>query len=112
MMTMRTEGMAIAVLSVLIHAPLAAQVPPAWTQVATTGPSARFWQAMAYDSQRGRTVLFGGTSTGVDHFGDTWGWDGTTWTQVTATGPAGRYYHCHGLRQPAWAHRAVRGQGR
>jgi len=42
-----------------------------WTQVATTGPSARWEHAMAYDSLRGRIVLFAGFNT----LDDTWEWD-------------------------------------
>ena len=42
-----------------------------WTQVASTGPSARGGHAMAYDSQRGPTVLFGGVDT-FNILGDTW----------------------------------------
>lgn len=63
-----------------------------WTQVATTGPSARSGHAMAYDSRRGQTVLFGGTdAAGVQ--GDTWTWDGSSWTQVSVTGPSARSGH-------------------
>jgi len=44
---------------------------------------------MAYDSGRGRTVLFGGYNG--SQLGDTWEWDGSAWTQVfTAASPAGR----------------------
>jgi len=41
--------------------------------------------AMAYDSARGRTVLFGGWN-GAE-FGDTWEWDGTTWQQLSPASP-------------------------
>jgi PKD repeat protein len=62
---------------------------PIWTQVASTGPSPREATALAYDSVRKRTLLFGG-STNTD-FGDTWEWDGTSWTQLNpATSPAAR----------------------
>jgi Dockerin type I domain len=64
-----------------------------WTQVATTGPEARFGMGMAYDSARHRTVLFGGESlSGPEfvEFGDTWEWDGVRWTQVASTGPSAR----------------------
>jgi hypothetical protein len=41
---------------------------------------------MAYDSLRGRTVMFGGAS--VSYLTDTWEYDGTDWTQVqTPTTP-------------------------
>jgi hypothetical protein len=43
---------------------------------------------MTYDSQRGRTVMFGGNSSGVP---ETWEWDGATWTQVATTGPSVSY---------------------
>lgn len=63
-----------------------------WTRVATTGPSARQSMAVAYDSQRGRVVLFGGWDG--TYRGDTWEWDGTAWIpQVLATGPAARIGH-------------------
>ncbi len=35
---------------------------------------------MAYDSARGRVVLFGGVAVG-NRLGDTWEWDGSTWIQ-------------------------------
>jgi hypothetical protein len=49
---------------------------------------------MAYDSSRGRTVLFGGMKSapvGMTLFNDTTEWDGQNWTQVADTGPSGRY---------------------
>ena len=48
---------------------------------------------MAYDSQRGRVVLFGGygDSGGL---ADTWEWDGSTWVERTpATSPPARSGH-------------------
>ncbi len=59
-----------------------------WMLRATTGPASRSGHAMAYDSARGVTVLFGGT-----YFDDTWEWDGVTWTQRSVTGPSVRYGH-------------------
>jgi hypothetical protein len=47
---------------------------------------------MAYDSVRGRTVLFGGSGIG-GFFGDTWEWDGANWVQVATTGPSARAAH-------------------
>jgi hypothetical protein len=44
---------------------------------------------MAYDSARGVTVLFGGSSGGDE----TWEWDGTTWTLRATTGPSARASH-------------------
>ncbi|MGB2986806.1 MAG: kelch repeat-containing protein, partial [Phycisphaerae bacterium] len=55
-------------------------------------PSARAFHAMAYDSFRNVTVLFGGDNSG--YFGDTWEWDGSTWTDVSpGSGPSARSGH-------------------
>src|SRR6266705_3485334 len=48
----------------------------------------RYSHAMAYDTARGRVVLFGGYD-GTSNLGDTWEWDGTTWTQRASSGPPG-----------------------
>lgn len=45
---------------------------------------------MAYDSNRGRTVLFGGIDANGIPLGDTWEWDGQNWTQMADTGPLAR----------------------
>lgn len=77
---------------VLLIAPLgpttAAYAQPCrgWVEPRLSGRNAH---AMAYDSARGVTVLFGGG----DALHDTWEWDGTTWTQRATTGPAGRIWH-------------------
>ena len=42
---------------------------------------------MAYDSLRGRLVLFGGLGPCACLLGDTWEWDGSAWTQIQVTGP-------------------------
>ena len=57
-----------------------------WTQKQDAGPGARGYAAMAYDSNRGRTVLFGGSGS----LADTWEWDGENWTQMADSGPPGR----------------------
>src|SRR6185295_2793722 len=66
-----------------------------WTQVGAvaSSPHERVYHAMAYDSLRGRVVLFGGGFTGGLVLGDTWEWDGTYWTQVANSGPSPRYGH-------------------
>jgi hypothetical protein len=54
-----------------------------WTQMSPgNSPQGRSRHAMAYDSARGVTVLFGGM-TGIPGttLSDTWEWDGTNWTQ-------------------------------
>jgi hypothetical protein len=47
-------------------------------------PSARQLAAMAYDTMRGRSVLFGGS--GPEPVGDTWEWDGHRWFPVVGAG--------------------------
>ena len=47
---------------------------------------------MAYDSARGRVILFGGDD-GQSFFGDTWAWDGADWIQEADTGPPARSGH-------------------
>ena len=67
---------------------------PPWVQIATQGPPSRINAAMAYDSDRHVTVLYGGTgytSNGIPAIGDTWEFDGTNWTQrFPATSPVAR----------------------
>jgi len=66
-----------------------------WTQRASFAfPPGRLYYAMAYDSARGVTVLFGGLLNGSGLLADTWEWDGTNWTQRTpATSAPARYGH-------------------
>lgn len=60
-----------------------------WKRIAIDGPSARNSPGVAYDSRRGRVILFGGSdSTGFK--GDTWAYDGTAWTKLAETGPEPR----------------------
>jgi hypothetical protein len=65
-----------------------------WTQVEATGPGPRSNHAMAFDSVRNRTVLFGGGIAGaggaVQPLSDTWEWNGDVWTEVADTGPVAR----------------------
>jgi HYR domain/CARDB/Galactose oxidase, central domain len=47
---------------------------------------------MAYDTARGRLVLFGGSGQSGSQLGDTWEFDGTSWTQLfPANSPSPRY---------------------
>jgi len=69
----------------------------AWTRSSASDsdypPYARNFAAMAYDSARGRVVLFGGHD-GTHALNDTWEWDGSTWTQRRpATSPPARSRH-------------------
>ncbi len=63
-----------------------------WQQSAPPGPLpvTRYDHAMAYDSKRGKTVLFGGTTGSLIFYGDTWEWDGASWTQISSAGPCAR----------------------
>ncbi len=53
------------------------------------GPSPRHSAGIAYDSRRGRTVIYGGINSS-GRLGDTWSWDGTRWLQLARTGPPPR----------------------
>jgi hypothetical protein len=62
----------------------------AWQLRAATGPPARESTAMAFDSLRGKTVLFGGSNGAAD----TWEWNGTSWSQpMPPTSPSARRDH-------------------
>lgn len=64
----------------------------AWAQLAAPGPSARSGLAIAYDSLRQRTVLFGGFDG--NYRGDTWELSNSTWIpQILAVGPSPRRLH-------------------
>jgi hypothetical protein len=65
----------------------------AWTQVATTGPTARLGPGMAWDSFRQRIVLHGGQDNVLGRRNDIWEWDGSTWTLRSIPGqqPPPRY---------------------
>lgn len=57
------------------------------------GPPGRIWTTMAFDSARGRSVLFGGRIAPDGALNDTWEWDGNTWHHVAQdTGPTERVY--------------------
>jgi hypothetical protein len=63
-----------------------------WTQRLVTGPSARRYHAMAYDSARGVTVLFGGLTSSGATSSETWEWNGAAWS-LNATTTTGAYNH-------------------
>ena len=57
-----------------------------WTLRANSGPSPRANHALAFDSWRGVSVMYGGTDqSGFP--GDTWEWDGTQWSMRPQNGP-------------------------
>jgi hypothetical protein len=57
-------------------------------------PAARASAAVAFDSSRGRAVMFGGNGAGWAGFNDTWEWQGSTWVQTSVFGtkPSPRSY--------------------
>jgi hypothetical protein len=64
-----------------------------WTRRVMQTPSARIGHAMAHDSARGITVLFGGYATGGFASAETWEWNGAVWTQSQMSGPLARAGH-------------------
>lgn len=74
-----------------------------WTLRTSGAPGARWGHAMAYDSGREATVLFGGgMPPSTPYLGDTWEWNGSAWMQKSSDGPSGRWAH-------AMAYDAARG---
>jgi hypothetical protein len=66
----------------------------AWRQVAATGPGARDHTQLAFDADRGRAVLFGGSGDNPNNlFADTWEYDGTAWSRAATEGPPARVHH-------------------
>lgn len=69
---------------------------PVWTLLPSTGPSARHGHGMAYDSARGRVVLFGGCAASTTPLNDLWEWDGVAWSSPSlppgSDRPSARYY--------------------
>lgn len=65
-----------------------------WRRIAPTlAPPPRGGHAVAFDSRRGRLVMFGG-SDDVTLFDDTWEFDGVAWTKIsTTTRPPARLAH-------------------
>jgi len=64
--------------------------PVDWAQLsAATAPPARVFGQIDYDSLRGVSVLFGGSSdSGPGNLSDTWSWNGFNWSQMSpATSP-------------------------
>ncbi|MBI5866116.1 MAG: immunoglobulin domain-containing protein [Planctomycetes bacterium] len=66
-----------------------------WLPVSATGPPARNYHAMVYDSMRAVVVLYGGlqgASGGWGYLGDTWEWDGSAWSARSVTSPPPRAF--------------------
>lgn len=69
-----------------------ARTDPQWSLFSEDGPPPAVTHAMAYDSARGRVVLFGGYND-MSLLGNTWEWDGSEWTQPASSGPSPRWDH-------------------
>src|SRR5690349_10647878 len=83
----RVTALALLILYLLPSAPVPAQ-SVVWRQIQLT---ARDAAAMAYDSNRGLTVLFGGLdSSGT--LNDAWEWNGASWNPAVS-GPSRRGAH-------------------
>lgn len=84
---------------VLAAKPLYLSALPTWQPVISAhSPGARSKAVVAYDTKRGRAVLFGGITQKASgewtYETDTWEWDGKDWTQVQVSGgPQGRLGH-------------------
>jgi len=73
---------------------------PEWQMQPVEGPGSRAAHAMAYDSGRGVTILFGGQDR--NYQGDTWEWNGSAWSHEADSGPSPR-------SAPAMAYDSARG---
>lgn len=63
-----------------------------WNQARDTDSlTVRNAHAMAYDSDRGTVMLFGGADD-CRVLGDLWEWNGKTWHKISASGPAPRTF--------------------
>ena len=68
------------------------QAQVAWVQAQpATMPPPRWDHGMAFDTTRGRAVIYSGFDAQARRLTDTWEWDGTTWNQQNpAVSPPGR----------------------
>ena len=58
-----------------------------WEDKQVTGPTPRNGASIAYDSDRRRIVVFGGSGNS----GDTWEWDGATWMHIPSADTTPRF---------------------
>jgi hypothetical protein len=63
------------------------QADAAWVKLNTSGPGARWGFDMAYDRQRGVTLLCGGNDD-QSTLSDLWEFNGSNWTRRSTSGPA------------------------
>ena len=77
-----------------------------WTLEDTAGLEARPGAQGAYDPERRRFVVFGGTPDRTTSLAnDTWEWDGRRWTRFDTPGPPGRKGHA--MAYDATAHAVI-----
>jgi hypothetical protein len=98
-----SDAMRLGLAVVTTWAGCAIAQPLQWHRMSDTGPSARQSHAMAFDSHRGRTVLFGGDCACATGLADpeTWEWNGVEWELRSTSGPSARV-------APAMAYDAAR----
>ena len=58
-----------------------------WKKIEAAPPTVTDRFAMAFDEERGMTVLFGGQAQDQIGKGDTWTWDGRKWDKASSEGP-------------------------
>ncbi len=61
-----------------------------WSTIHENGPEHAINSAFAYDSHRGRWILFGGVDSSGNFSRQTWEWDGYEWNLVSTNGPSAR----------------------
>src|SRR5690348_11982316 len=64
-----------------------------WSRATGPGPEGRVGSALAFDSARGVSVLFGGHNNNQNKINDTWEWNGIAWQFRTTNGPVQRADH-------------------
>lgn len=65
----------------------------AWRRHSSPSPGPRHHHAVAFDSRRGRLVLYGGIDAAGDWPIDVWEWDRSRWHRIEDTGPGQRGHH-------------------
>ena len=79
----------------LLAIPAVGQSCLQWVNVTpeVTGPEPRSQFGMAYDADRERAIVFGGTATESSEtsFDDTWEWNGSSWELAKGSGPSQRF---------------------
>lgn len=65
----------------------------AWKEIEVEGPSGRSDCGAAYDSKRGRAIVFGGLGP-AGFLADTWAFDGQAWQKLCDAGPEARGMGC------------------